>query len=202
MSQAKWFVVCALVLGGVAAAAWFHRGSFMTTYSVVDPDVLFQLLPGSPRRPKDAPHDPEYFDEYGYLVADGTRVTMAVSSKRAGNADNPYDVDLTFRLLITSSDSTATQVFAREWEQTRKFTRSIQMVNAAPARKAHEARIWRTSLEPGSADCVAQVRYGNYVLRFVGRIEKGGYFENEGQFLEMVRVLDEKIPAILERGRV
>lgn len=174
----------------------------MTTYSVVDPDVLFQLLPGSPRRPKDAPHDPEYFDEYGYLVADGTRVTMAVSSKRAGNADNPYDVDLTFRLLITSSDSTATQVFAREWEQTRKFTRSIQMVNAAPARKAHEARIWRTSLEPGSADCVAQVRYGNYVLRFVGRIEKGGYFENEGQFLEMVRVLDEKIPAILERGRV
>lgn len=174
----------------------------MPAYSVVDPDVLFQLLPGSPRRAKDAPHDPEYFDEYGYMIAGETRVAMAVSSKRGVNAENPYDVDLTFRLLISASDSTATEVFAREWEQDRKFTRTMQVVDSAPATRAQEARIWRTSLEAGSADCIAQVRYGNYVLRFVGRIEKGGYFENEDQFLEMVRVLDEKIPAVLERGRV
>jgi hypothetical protein len=172
----------------------------MPSYSVVDPDVLFQLLPGSPRRAKDAPHDPNYFDEYGYLVAGETRATMALSSKQEGKAENPYDVDLTFRVLVSSSDSTAAKVFAQEWEQTRKFTRSMQLVDSSPAVRAQEAKIWRTSLEPGSAHCIVQVRYGNYVLRFVGRIEQGGYFENEGQFLDMVRALDAKIPSILERA--
>ena len=172
----------------------------MASYGVVDPDVLFQLLPGSPRRPRDIKHDPEYFDQYGYLVAGQTRVTVAQSSKRVGKADNPYDVDLTFRLLVSSSDSTASEVFAKEWEQTRKFTRSMQLVDASSASSAQEAKIWRTSLEPESADCVAQVRYGNYVLRFVGRIDRGGYFENEAQFLDMVRALDAQIPSVLKRA--
>ena len=172
----------------------------MASYVVVDPDVLFQVLPGSPRRAKDAPHDPAYFDKYGYLVAGETRATIALSSKREGKAENPYDVDLTFRLLVSSSDSIAAKVFAQEWEQTQKFTPSIQLVDTSAANTAQESRIWRTSLEPGSADCIAQVRYGNYVLRFVGRIEQGGYFESERQFLDMVRVLDAQIPSLLKQA--
>jgi hypothetical protein len=199
MSQSRWAVLCALLLGVLWAVGWHYKGFFMPSYTVVDPDVLFQLVPGAPRRAREAPHDPQYFDNYGYLVAGETRAAVVLSSKRQ-ELKSLYDVDLTFHVWVSSTDWTASKVFAQAWEKTHKLTRSLQVIDVPSITKAEEAKVWRTSQAPGSADCIAQVRYGNYVLLFVGRIEQGGYFENERQFLDMVRALDTRIPSILERA--
>lgn len=169
----------------------------MEPFRRVDPDVLFQLLPGAPLRPKGVNLDPEYFDSRGYQVAGDIRIILTMASMRPGDPGNPYDVDLVYRLLVMDTIARAEQVFDAELDQTLRFGRHVDI--ELPRRlQADVARSWRSPNDGDASLCVAQLRYRNYVMRYVGQINQSGYFPTQESFLSMVQTLDAQIPKVLE----
>ena len=184
----------------LALVGWQARSHFIRSYGLIDPDVLFRALPDTPARDRSAPQDSRYFDKFGYLVADETRVAIATSSKRPARADDPYDVDITVRVLILSTDAAARRTFRIEGERERRLMRALAFMPNGPALRAQEASAWRFQTSSDSPVYVVQARYGNYVLRYIGRIAKDGYFPTERAFFDAVHQLDAHVLASLQNA--
>ena len=185
-----------VVLFGVQAAACSPSPFQYVPYRLINPDQIFSGLPGAPKRPQGVASQSAALDQLGYQVAGDIRVVAAISSKRPGNAEDLYDVDFSVRILVLPTAERAEQTFSAENKQDLRFSPKRNERRVPEGLQADQAVAWSTSGR--SEIIVVQARYGNYLVRYVGKIVEGGYFPEPSQFFEAFRSMDRHVKHTLE----
>jgi hypothetical protein len=183
--------ITALALG--LAVAWRSLAPTYSPYRLVDPDQIFSGFPGSPKRYRDASVATKTVDELGYAVAGDARAIVVVSSKRPGNPNDLYDVDLSVRVLISPSAAKAKDAYHAENQQDRRLASGRVELNVPQGLRAEEAVAWSLG-----QTVAVQARYGNYLIRYVGKVVEGGYFPNQAAFFDALRIMDQHVKQSLE----
>ena len=156
-----------------------------SSYPLVPADAVFQGMPGAPSVPTVGG---DQVDHMGYQAAGDLRLSAAIASKRAANLDDPYDVDLTLRLIFAPSSERAARLFDEEVTQDRKLAQNPILHAPPQGLRAQQLVVWQAGTN--GKTIVASARYGNYLIRYAGRIADGGYFPDPASFLDFLRAMD------------
>ena len=191
MSNRLLIVVLSLLVATAATAWWLIRRS-SATYPPVAARDFYTAIPGGPFEQGHSPPGTQ-FDNLGYTVLGDVRAAIVVSSRRPPSSD-PYDNDLTLRIFILTSDAEA-----RRLDDTERG----DPVHARLPGSNEFAVVGLESIAWGRrfaspASLVAQVRRGNYVFRYGGRLHVNGLYPTEQAFLDDVKRLDAHALKVLD----
>ena len=176
----------------------------MTEYPLVDAERFFQVLPDMPKRDSGAIDDPKYFDKFGYLVGEqGARISAPhIWTKRAVKNENPYDVDLSVNVVYLPSVNQAKDGFASEIENDRKlFAHRAQDIHLNRQLHAENTSFIRLNTKTNQPTYILSARHGNYLFRFVARLNTNGYFRTEEDLFKQLEALDTNIFQVLHNER-
>jgi hypothetical protein len=189
------FFVALGVLLASAAVAWWLTQRASATYPAVAVRSFDAAIPGGPFvQGRPLPGTP--LDELGYSALADMRAAVIVSSKRPPTPD-PYDNDLTLRVLLLPSDAQARRLDGAErGDPVQTRLPGSQEITVTGL----EAVAWGRRSGP-PVIVVAQVRRGNYVFRYSGRLHSDGFYPTEQAFLDDVKRIDAHAIQTLEAAR-
>lgn len=198
MKQAFAFLFTLLL----ATGAWhLLRAKYMKPYPLLNPDIFFAPLENLSARDVSQMSDPKYFTQFGYLRGEkGTGIAITTWTKRPAPESDPYDVDMQIRVISTPSPEVATEGFILEEQQNHILNSKLNAV-AVNIPLTADQFVAKCLQHPRLLPMyIVSARYGNYLFHFTARTDVGGYFENEDQLIERLKVLDAHIRETLQNA--
>jgi hypothetical protein len=130
------------------------------------------------------------------MLPDGARMSGPHLWTQRPAGANLYDVDLTGIVTYTPTIAAAIDMFTVEMASVQPSAGHVEEVPLDEPLQADESRLCRLVTGDPRATYEFDARYSNYLFHFVGRIDRGGYFESETQFHRQMLLLDQHISSV------